>query len=79
VTAHVAEKHLAFPQLLDNDREYWNALGNQYWPAIYLVDRCGAIRERAFGEVHIGDARGSRLEELIEQMLTAPKENCPSS
>jgi hypothetical protein len=63
---------LTFPQLLDNDYAYWNALENEYWPAIYLVDRCGRIRERAIGEVHADDASGRRLETRIEALLAEP-------
>jgi hypothetical protein len=69
VADHVRRHGLAFPQLLDNDQAYWDALGNQYWPAVYLVDRCGRIRERAIGEVHSGDENGRRLEARIEELL----------
>jgi hypothetical protein len=69
VEAEVRRHGLAFPQLLDNDSAYWNALGNQYWPSIYLVDRCGRIRARAIGEVHGGQDSGRRLEAQIERLL----------
>jgi thiol-disulfide isomerase/thioredoxin len=67
---------LSFPQLLDNDQQYWNALGNQYWPALYLVDRCGRIRTRAVGEVHGGEAGAIRLEAAIEQLLRETPAGC---
>jgi len=69
VEAAVRRERLDFPHLLDNDYAYWNALGNQYWPAIYLVDRCGRIRARAVGEVHAKEQSGRRLEEQIEALL----------
>lgn len=78
VAAHAREHGLAFPQLLDNDSAYWNALGNRYWPAIYLVDRCGRIRERAVGEVHGGETSGLRLEALIEALLAEGPGDCPA-
>ena len=69
VEAAVRKERLDFPHLLDNDSAYWNALGNQYWPAIYLVDRCGRIRGRAVGEVHANEQSGRRLEEQINVLL----------
>jgi hypothetical protein len=65
-----AKRHgLEFPQLVDNDQAYWRALGNEYWPTLYLVDRCGRIRMRQVGEVHEGQASGRRLESAIQELL----------
>jgi hypothetical protein len=69
VAAHVKELGLGFPQLLDPDYSYWRALGNEYWPTVYLVDRCGRIRDRQIGEVHAGPPSGARLEKEIEALL----------
>ena len=76
VEAEVRRRGLDFPQLLDNDYAYWNALGTQYWPSIYLVDRCGRIRARAIGEVHSGQASGQGLEAQIEVLL-GESSTCP--
>jgi hypothetical protein len=32
----------------------WNAYGNQYWPADYLIDASGHVRYAAFGEGDYG-------------------------
>ena len=78
--AEQARKHgLGFPQLLDNDYAYWNALGNEYWPSLYLVDRCGRIRERAIGEVHGGETSGRRLEARIEELLAESSRDCAAA
>ncbi len=69
---------MLFPHLLDNDHAYWNALGNEYWPSIYLVDRCGRIRERAIGEVHADQASGRQLAAQIEVLLRESTA-CPAS
>jgi hypothetical protein len=79
VEAAVREKGLDFPQLLDNDYAYWNALGNEYWPAIYVVDRCGRIRARAIGEVHAGEDSGRRLVARIEALLRETPPACGSA
>jgi len=39
-----------YPVALDNDYGTWNAYGNQYWPAEYLIDRDGHVRHAHFGE-----------------------------
>jgi hypothetical protein len=77
VEAEVRKHGLAFPQLLDNDNAYWNALDNEYWPSTYLVDRCGRIRARHIGEVHAGQASGRELEAQIEALLREPATGCP--
>jgi hypothetical protein len=78
VVRHVRRHGLSFPQFLDNDSAYWKALRNEYWPAVYLVDRCGRLRERAFGEVHAGEDSGRRLEARIEALLAEPADGCGS-
>lgn len=76
VEAEVRKHGLLFPHLLDNDRAYWNALRNEYWPSIYLVDRCGRIRARAIGEVHAAEASGRELEAQIEMLLRESPKDC---
>ena len=76
VEAAVRKEHLDFPHLLDNDYAYWNALGNQYWPALYVVDRCGRIRAQAVGEVHAKEESGRRLEAQIEALLSESPDGC---
>src|SRR4026208_243837 len=38
------------PIVIDNDYAIWRAFNNQYWPALYLVDARGRVREHQFGE-----------------------------
>jgi hypothetical protein len=76
VEAEVRKKGLDFPHLLDNDYAYWNALQNQYWPAIYVADRCGRIRAHAIGEVHAGAESGRKLEAEIESLLREKAADC---
>jgi deoxyinosine 3'endonuclease (endonuclease V) len=49
--------------------DYWRALRNEYWPAIYVVDGRGQIRERLFGEVHVGTGRDKAVSGLVEKLL----------
>ena len=46
----LARSRLRYPVLQDNDYATWNAWGNQYWPAKYLIDAKGRVRYAHFGE-----------------------------
>ncbi len=41
---------LRYPVVQDNEMGTWNAYGNQYWPADYLIDSSGQVRYATFGE-----------------------------
>jgi len=41
---------LRYPVVQDNQMGTWNAYGNQYWPADYLIDAPGQVRYAPFGE-----------------------------
>jgi cytochrome c biogenesis protein CcdA/thiol-disulfide isomerase/thioredoxin len=41
---------LRYPVVQDNNLGTWNAYGNQYWPADYLIDAKGQVRYTTFGE-----------------------------
>ena len=69
VRAEAARHGLDFPHLIDNDMAYWRALDNEYWPALYVVDKCGRIREQHTGEVHERESSGRSLESKIQELL----------
>ncbi len=74
VEAAVKERGLgAHSHFLDNHMDYWRALRNEYWPAIYVVDGRGQIRDRAFGEVHVGTGQDKDLSRLVEKLLDEAK------
>src|SRR3954468_13104474 len=50
VQAAIRQNHITYPVVQDNDLATWDAWGNQYWPADYLVDAQGNVREAHFGE-----------------------------
>ncbi|HEY6671604.1 MAG TPA: cytochrome c biogenesis protein DipZ [Solirubrobacterales bacterium] len=50
VRAAIRQNHLTYPVVQDNDLGTWDAWGNQYWPAHYLVDAVGNVRDAHFGE-----------------------------
>ena len=57
---------LRYPVAQDNAYGTWNAWGNQYWPAEYLIDATGQVRHTQFGE---GDYAGG--ERAVRQLLLA--------
>src|SRR5215207_810031 len=46
----VKELDVRYPVLLDNEFRTWNAYGNTFWPARYLIDGQGFIRYQDYGE-----------------------------
>lgn len=66
----VTQFGLKYPIALDNHYVIWNAFQNQYWPAHYLVDASGAIRDAHFGE---GDYE--ETEKMIQVLLREANPN----
>ncbi len=50
VYAAVQEFGIKYPVALDNNYSTWDAYGNEYWPADYIIDKNGDIRYESFGE-----------------------------
>jgi len=48
--AAIAQYKIDWPVVADNDYKLWNAYGNRYWPALYLIDRNGKLVYSHFGE-----------------------------
>lgn len=56
--------HLSYPVALDNDYRTWQAFSNSYWPAHYLIDQEGIVRE-----VHFGEGGYMETENAIRRLL----------
>lgn len=61
---------IAYPVLQDNAYENWNAYGNRYWPAKYLIDASGRIRYTHFGEGAYEETEKKIQELLLENGVT---------
>jgi cytochrome c biogenesis protein CcdA/thiol-disulfide isomerase/thioredoxin len=46
----IEREGIRYPVAQDNDLATWNAWGNEYWPAEYLVDAEGRVRSAEAGE-----------------------------
>lgn len=53
-----------YPIAIDNKYAVWQAFGNQYWPAFYIVDATGHIRYHQFGEGNY-----DKSERVVRQLL----------
>lgn len=60
---------LRHPIMVDNDKSYWKAMGNRYWPAYFLVDKQGQVRYFFAGETHEGDTQAKKIEARIRELL----------
>jgi cytochrome c biogenesis protein CcdA/thiol-disulfide isomerase/thioredoxin len=68
VRAAVKRLGVRYPVALDNGYGTWEAYSNNYWPADYLVDQAGRIRE-----VHFGEGEYAKTEQDIRLLLAAGK------
>ncbi len=59
------EKHgIAYPVVMDNDMETWDAFKNRYWPHRFLADHEGYIRYD-----HIGEGAYPETERVLQGLL----------
>jgi thiol-disulfide isomerase/thioredoxin len=65
VRAAVQRFGIDYPVALDPDHTVWRSFGNQYWPAVYLIDGSGRFRHHQFGE---GEYAQSEM--VIQRLLT---------
>jgi cytochrome c biogenesis protein CcdA/thiol-disulfide isomerase/thioredoxin len=60
----VKDHGLTYPVALDNDMQTWASFGNNSWPADYLIDREGKVRN-----VHSGEGDYDKTERAIQILL----------
>ena len=60
----VKERGIDYPVAADNDYAIWTAFGNHYWPALYVVDTDGVIRDE-----HYGEGRYEQSERTIQRLV----------
>lgn len=68
------ELGVTYPVALDNGYATWNAWGNRYWPAKYLIDRRGHVRG-----YHFGEGEYAETEEMIRQLLAEEAVTLPAA
>jgi hypothetical protein len=68
----VRERGIDYPVAVDNGYRVWGAFDNQYWPALYFIDREGTIRDQ-----HFGEGRYEQSERVIQQLLGVERALAP--
>jgi hypothetical protein len=63
------QMRVEYPVVIDNDYSIWRAFGNQYWPALYLLDPRGRVRHKQFGE-----GEYARSEQAIQRVLSEQRD-----
>jgi len=58
---------IEYPIAIDNDFATWKAWDQRFWPAHYLIDKQGIVRQ-----VHYGEGGYAETERLIQDLLDAP-------
>jgi thiol-disulfide isomerase/thioredoxin len=58
-----------YPVAIDNDYAIWSAFANRYWPALYVVDELGTIRD-----YHPGEGRYEQPERVLQKLLGVERE-----
>jgi thiol-disulfide isomerase/thioredoxin len=72
VERRVRQLGIAYPIMVDDDFRYWNALGNRFWPAFYLIGPDGDVVATRIGELHTGQRSADDFERQIAELTTAP-------
>jgi cytochrome c biogenesis protein CcdA/thiol-disulfide isomerase/thioredoxin len=70
VASAIATNHIKYPVVQDNNLSTWDAWGNQYWPAEYLIDARGQVRHTHFGEGEYGQTESAIRALLAERGTT---------
>jgi thiol-disulfide isomerase/thioredoxin len=70
VRREVNGRRIDWPVVIDNHYEIWRAFSNNYWPALYFVEREGVIRDH-----HFGEGRYEQSERVIQQLLGGPPQD----
>jgi thiol-disulfide isomerase/thioredoxin len=64
VAAAVRRDGVSWPVAIDSEMNTWNAFGNQYWPAEYLLDQSGRV-----AYIHDGEGDYDVTESAIASLL----------
>jgi thiol-disulfide isomerase/thioredoxin len=66
VQAALKRHGITYPVAQDNESQTWNAYGNRYWPAQYIVDQSGKIVFQ-----HDGEGQYEQMDRTIARLLNA--------
>jgi thiol-disulfide isomerase/thioredoxin len=66
----IKQHGIAYPVLIDNEKQNWNRWQQNWWPTVYLIDKSGRVRLAWEGELEYRGAGGNaKLKAWIEALL----------
>jgi cytochrome c biogenesis protein CcdA/thiol-disulfide isomerase/thioredoxin len=71
VDAAIHQNGLRYPVVQDNGYGTWNAYGNEFWPAEYLIDTRGDVRYTHFAEGNYAETEGA-IRSVLNEANGAP-------
>jgi thiol-disulfide isomerase/thioredoxin len=74
VEAAVAKFGITYPVVLDSEYKTWSAYRNSYWPAEYLIDIDGLVREHSIGEGNYQETEAN-IQKLLAERAVARTED----
>ena len=69
VQTAIKRNGISYPVAQDNQYATWKAFDNEYWPAVYLIDRRGYVMLK-----HVGEGSYEETEQAINTLLNSNAE-----
>ncbi|SHN46959.1 redoxin domain-containing protein [Cryptosporangium aurantiacum] len=66
----IAERAIDYPVAVDSDYGVWRAFDNHYWPALYVADTDGVLRDH-----HFGEGRYAQSERVLQRLLGVTRDH----
>jgi thiol-disulfide isomerase/thioredoxin len=60
----IGKYQITWPVAVDNGYRIWDAYGNRYWPAVYLIDQNGRVVYH-----YVGEGNYDGIEQRVRQLL----------
>jgi hypothetical protein len=64
VRREIGRLGIRYPVVTDNEYRTWNAYHQEYWPALYVIDKKGVVRY-----LHIGEGSYGQTEQMIQSLV----------
>jgi peroxiredoxin len=72
VQKELTDQNISYPVAMDNDMVLWQAYNVEFWPAFFIIDGAGEIREKLYG-LETEDT----IQQTIETLLKEQGEEVP--
>jgi peroxiredoxin len=66
VQKEITDQQITYPVAMDNEMVLWQAYNVEFWPAFFIIDGAGEIREKLYG-LETEDTIQTTIEDLIKE------------